>query len=157
MGKVHGLTLLPEETSLFPKKLVKPLYRYSKKDPLNPGLVIMYQLDVDVCPHYEREVGCRIYNQRPEVCRAYPFEMSMVGKVVVHHDCQEARRLGLRDGDQVKIPRLYVEAALKVHRYYEATLSRCTEPIDSFDLDKGWTGILEGLSEDDKKFLRKLR
>lgn len=153
MGQVHGLTLLPNEIGLFQAELVKPVMRFSHEDPIAPGKVFLYQLDVDVCPHYDEAIGCRIYSKRPLICVAFPLEISFKGPFL-HGDCPEAARIFKEAPGSYNITRGYVEAALKVHNFYKQRLhSFC---LERFDLSVGrWRGLIEGLSEEDVIFLRR--
>jgi len=161
-GKCLGLTLLPVEIGLFPRELIKPLYRYAANDPIPADRlrVWMYQLDVDVCPHYGGERGCIIYDKRPSACGAYPFEYTRGGKIVVHRGtCPEAKKMTFQDGDMIRLPGLYVRPALRVHEWYRHHLNdNPHQPFDVYDLGaQAWVGILEGITEEDEAFIRRLK
>lgn len=152
MGQVHGLTLLPGEIGLFQGELVKPIMRYSLEDQLSPGGIFLYQLDVDVCPHYDEDVGCRIYSDRPLTCAAYPLEITF-RHAILHTRCPEVKRMRAKEGSHIRVPQNYVAAAGKVHKYYVDHLR--TTDMERFDLKEGrWRGMIEGLSKADIKFLR---
>ena len=75
---VHGLNLQADETHLFPKEHVKPLYAVGKgRRRPRRGETITYQLDLDRCPHYTDDKKCAIYNKRPNVCRSFPFALEV--------------------------------------------------------------------------------
>lgn len=137
LGQVHGLTLMPHETSLFPGELIKPLFRY-----LGSDVAWLYQLDVDVCPHYSN--GCLIYDRRPMMCRAFPMEVSYFGRLILHESCLEIKRLNA-DGIPIRSPKEYLEAASKLSEY-EATNLPKSAP-ERFDLRSGWRHMLAGMSK----------
>lgn len=147
-GQVHGLTLLPSEIDRFPKELIKPMYRYSLDDPFTPGRVFMYQLDTEVCPRYDREEGCRIYADRPTLCRAFPMEITFT-RVMMNDKCPQVKRL-VKGRVSLRVPRNYMTAATKIHKYY----IECFNPYvrERFDLEtETWRGLIEGITEEDLK------
>lgn len=75
VGKL-GIYITPAETHLFPKEHLVPLYGIGTKGKSRPRpkKVIAYQLDLNRCPHYDEKIGCKIYDQRPGICRSFPFE-----------------------------------------------------------------------------------
>lgn len=75
-GILRGLTLLPEETSLFPEDMVKPYLGLGKR-PYESGFkVIAYQLTIEECPKLGDNV-CTIYETRPTTCRQFPFSLNL--------------------------------------------------------------------------------
>jgi len=82
-----GLSLTPEETSLFPQDHIFPsvgIGHYGR-----PKRIIAYQLDINICP-YLQEQRCIIYNKRPLACRTYPFEIEEIEpfRVVIDENCR---------------------------------------------------------------------
>ena len=95
-GILRGLTLLPEETSLFPDDMVRPAIGIGKT-PQDPGFrVLAYQLAVEPCPHLDG-TGCAVYGDRPASCRQFPFSLepsSDGGQLLgVDLNCPSAARL----------------------------------------------------------------
>jgi Fe-S-cluster containining protein len=75
-GILRGLTLLPDEVSLFPEEIVKPYLGLGKR-PYESGFnVIAYQLTVENCPKYG-ENQCTMYENRPTSCRQFPFSLDL--------------------------------------------------------------------------------
>lgn len=67
-GKQHGIYLTPEEAEYFPRDEVQPLFRTADK-------ILAYQTVSNVCPNLIDNDGlkaCRIYPNRPLVCKAFP-------------------------------------------------------------------------------------
>jgi len=76
-NKKFGLLLLPSEIDLFPHDK-EELCLGKGISPNHPEFVIWgFQLIDDTCPHLF-ENRCTIYENRPMVCRAYPFKMNSV-------------------------------------------------------------------------------
>lgn len=69
---MKGLYLFPNETKLFPKRLVSPSKGIGW-GVTGPKHIITYQLNVDVCPHISKDNLCRIYDRRPLACQAFPL------------------------------------------------------------------------------------
>ena len=95
-GIMRGLTLLPEETRLFPDDIVRPATGIGKT-PQDPGFrVLAYQLAVEPCPHLG-DTGCVVYVDRPAGCRQFPFSLEPSGDggqlLGVDLNCPSAARL----------------------------------------------------------------
>ncbi len=95
-GILRGLTLLPEETSLFPENMVKPAIGVGET-PHDPGFgVLVYQLALEPCPHLG-DTGCAVYGDRPASCRQFPFSLEPSGDggqlLGVDLNCSVAARL----------------------------------------------------------------
>jgi len=95
-GILRGLTLLPDEASLFPEDAVKPAIGLGET-PHSPGFrVLAYQLAVEPCPHLKDE-GCAVYGDRPASCRQFPFSLEPSGDggqlLGVDLNCPAAARL----------------------------------------------------------------
>jgi len=73
-GELKGLGLDFEETKLFPEKFVSPSFGigYGGKD--RPKHILIYQLNVNECPHLSEGNLCKIHEKRPLSCRAFPLE-----------------------------------------------------------------------------------
>jgi Fe-S-cluster containining protein len=65
-----GLPLTDREAILFPKDLVLPKISLGTTKPEH---TIIYQLNVNSCPHLNNEQTCRIYPRRPLMCKAFPI------------------------------------------------------------------------------------
>ena len=81
-GKEYGIYLTPEEIKYFPKDTVFPLFRRREQ-------VFAYQLGVHECPNIVRENGhmaCKIYENRPLICRSFPAGHSDEDGIIVLFD-----------------------------------------------------------------------
>lgn len=67
-----GLSLLPEETSIFPMELVFPCLGIGRRGRAKRR--ILFQLGVMKCPFLTGN-GCQIYNDRPLACKNYPIQI----------------------------------------------------------------------------------
>lgn len=81
-GKERGLPLLPPEFRKFKETAdergirlphTKKILFSDKKTKKN--LVFEYRVLTEPCIFYDEEKGCTIYDERPLVCRAYPYMM----------------------------------------------------------------------------------
>lgn len=67
-----GLRVFSWEAHRFPRDRLDPLLAVA--DEQRETLVALaYELDARVCPNYDDDVGCTIYEERPLVCQAYPL------------------------------------------------------------------------------------
>jgi len=65
---------MPHEKELFPHDHVEPCIGKGKSPNHTKFVIWAFQLIDDTCPHlYENR--CKIYENRPEFCRAYPYKM----------------------------------------------------------------------------------
>ena len=69
-GWVTALSLLPEETYLFPPEHVFPQSGIGGYGSVKR--IMTYQLDLDMCPNLQGQ-ECVIYDKRPLTCQVYPF------------------------------------------------------------------------------------
>jgi Fe-S-cluster containining protein len=70
-----GISLFPWEKQLFPEEDIKPSLGLGD-DPEHPEFkIILYTYDKPGCVYLEENL-CKIYNQRPLVCRSYPFRVA---------------------------------------------------------------------------------
>ena len=99
-GVLRGLTLLPEERELFPESIVRPAVGIGRGPKGMDFLVIAYQLVEDTCPHLEENL-CKIYTERPESCRQFPFSLrhNSEGKLQVGFDLNCPSLKALLEGE----------------------------------------------------------
>lgn len=162
LGKTHGLMVFLPEKHLFPEKAIKPMLRYSKQYQLLPGMVFVYQVDVEPCPHYIDEKGCGIYPNRPLICRAFPFEPRSAsrtqspdqpwgefGGMIIHDSCQEIARLiaaGYKP-DEIQLNESYLFPLTEIIKFWNKWLK--TPMIERYDLKKRkWAFALDGVKEE---------
>lgn len=78
-GDWTGISLFPWETHLFPKDSVKPNLGLGGT-PDDPDFkTVLYIYDSKACIHLDDD-WCLIHDQRPVVCRSYPFRMAIKGE-----------------------------------------------------------------------------
>jgi Fe-S-cluster containining protein len=68
-GIQRGLPLTDKETALFPQELVSPKLAIGVAE---PKVVILYQLNVNVCPYINSQNACVKYEKRPLMCQSFP-------------------------------------------------------------------------------------
>jgi Fe-S-cluster containining protein len=76
-GNDYGLYLSPDETHLFARETVFPLFRRG-------GEITAYQVGVNECPNLQLDGKCGIHDQRPLACRAYPIH----DRGILRSDCK---------------------------------------------------------------------
>lgn len=93
--------LLPSETKLFPKDLIKPLYGSNTKGRSRPrpATIIAYQLSTNVCPHIKQDNQCAIYKDRPLICQAYPLDG--IGIMILHRECPRIAKF-VKEGEIIE-------------------------------------------------------
>jgi Fe-S-cluster containining protein len=108
---LRGLYLQKNETHLFPKDHVKPMYAATKgKVRPRPGEIFAYQLDLATCPHLNAENKCSIYNERPLICRSFPFEAMAIAR-----KCPEIAKQ-IQQGEEVAINNDSIKTELKANK-----------------------------------------
>jgi Fe-S-cluster containining protein len=77
-GEWTGISLFAWERHLFPEEHVKPSLGLGGT-PEDPDFkVILYLYDSEGCVHLDDD-SCLIHDQRPVICKSYPFRMSIKG------------------------------------------------------------------------------
>ena len=66
-----GLLLTAKEVGLFPSEMISPSLAIGTE---KQKRTITYQLNVNICPHINDKNECLIYNKRPLMCKAFPFD-----------------------------------------------------------------------------------
>jgi Fe-S-cluster containining protein len=69
-GVRRGLPLTEKEASLFPQEIISPKLAIGLTE---PEIVVLYQLNVNKCPHINEENQCQKYECRPLMCRSFPI------------------------------------------------------------------------------------
>ncbi len=78
-GDWTGLSLFPWDLPLFPKDAIKPNLGLGGT-PDDPDFkTVLYLYDSTTCIHLNDD-WCLIHDQRPVVCRSYPFRMAIKGE-----------------------------------------------------------------------------
>lgn len=70
-GIKRGLILTAKEASLFHSEMISPSLGIGMS---KPKIIIIYQLNVNTCPHINNKNECLIYDKRPLMCKAFPYE-----------------------------------------------------------------------------------
>jgi Fe-S-cluster containining protein len=82
-GKTHGIYLTPAEAKFFPPETIFPLFRAGER-------IFAYQLGVSDCPNLVNgehgRKACKIYQNRPLICRAFPATVADDGQLTVLFD-----------------------------------------------------------------------
>jgi Fe-S-cluster containining protein len=65
----RGLPLTEKEANIFSKELVSPKLGIGIAE---PNIVVLYQLNVNVCPLINDKNECSKYEYRPLMCRSFP-------------------------------------------------------------------------------------
>jgi Fe-S-cluster containining protein len=101
-GMKFGMFLLPHEKLMFPSNVVYPLAGVGLKGKARPRpeYVFAYQNVSRPCIYYDVDLHtCRIYDNRPLVCRVFPLEASVHG-AILHRECPEVGKM-LGEGEKV--------------------------------------------------------
>ena len=69
-GVTRGLALTEREAKIFPPEIVSPKLAVGVSE---PSVVILYQLNVTVCPYVNDYNQCSRYEERPLICRSFPI------------------------------------------------------------------------------------
>lgn len=101
-GKVMGLSLLPEEATLFPSEHIFPSIGIGKYG--QPKRIIAYQLDLNECPYLQGQ-QCSIYERRPLACRAYPFTLILARtpRFLIDENCKWFKEKVVSNGLEKKV------------------------------------------------------
>lgn len=105
-----GLLLTVKEIDLFPQEMISPKIAIGFE---KPEKIIQYQLDVNDCPHVDEKNECRIYEKRPLMCRAFPYESGTVSvKCPII-----GSRMKAYEPCEVEISATEIEASEKMNRH----------------------------------------
>lgn len=107
-----GLVLTAKETMLFPSKMISPQLAIGMK---KPKKIILYQLNVDNCPHISQKNECAIYDKRPLMCRAFPCESGILNLEcsAVSSQYGEVKRIAV----EPSVFEIEIDANKKLNRY----------------------------------------
>lgn len=109
-GIRKGLVLTAKEVSLFPSEMISPSLAMGTEKRKIP---ITYQLNVNTCPHIDNKNECLIYDKRPLMCKAFPYESGdFSNKCTVF----SYRKVGQRYCDFAP-SRFQIDASEKLNRY----------------------------------------
>jgi Fe-S-cluster containining protein len=116
---VVGPTLFSKETKLFPSKFISPQLGVGlNKRGTGPKHVVLYQLNVDTCPHLSESNECRIHQKRPLVCRSWPTTFRSFDSVKSLR-CRFMQEKGSKEREQLAfLPFLYASEELEAYRKF---------------------------------------
>ena len=135
-GVKTGLLLTVKEIGLFPSNMISPKLAIGRE---KPEKVIQYQLNVDNCPHVNEKNECQIYEKKPLMCKAFPYETQTVSVKcpVIGSHMKENQFC------EVEISSTELEASEKMNRHILNRFKKFFQKgqrIWEFDLDIGnWT------------------
>lgn len=66
----RGPPLTEKETAVFPPEIISPKLAIGQTEPTT---IILYQLNVNVCPYINQKNECQKYAERPLICRSFPI------------------------------------------------------------------------------------
>jgi Fe-S-cluster containining protein len=135
-GMVRGLSLTKRETLLFDQKFIFPQKAFGVNKPTH---IFQYQLSLAVCPHISEKNECAIYENRPMICKCYPFEMMGNNNCITSIECPQMSRI-----IKEKIPTLTPPECEEMYNYFmREKIIHCTKGSIEWNFDlarKMWLG-----------------
>lgn len=134
-----GLFLLPEEEAFFDETM--PYYGSGIKGRSRPRpeKIVIRQLGIEPCPHYV-DNQCRIYDESPLMCRAYPLMVTTIPylHVEIEENCPEIKKL-IKDKRSRMILRDHfsdeiIKASVSLHNKTMELFSSLDLPLWIYDL-----------------------
>ena len=116
---------------LFPKKSYLPYLGYG--DSKSDITVIEYKMIGKRCPLYDDNIGCTIYEDRPIICRKFPFASDPRNPAGIGLDvgCKNSPK-----GEEVKgVSKEFMDSMQPI---FEAGHKQFMEAIDKFETTKLW-------------------
>ena len=137
----YGVFLLPPETKLFDKSIIRPMYGVGVKGKSRPRpqFIFAYQMIAQPCPYYNAKRGmCKIYPIRPITCKQFPLAQGIT-VIGVHRECPAIQKYIPERGDikayQLKGFDKEFEASKIIHLWFKAIYF---QNIMQVDLDYQW-------------------
>jgi Fe-S-cluster containining protein len=117
---VIGPTLFSKETKLFPSKFISPQLGVGlNKRGTGPKHVVLYQLNVDACPHLSENNECGIHQERPMVCRSFPTSFKPF-ESIKSFSCRFMEEKGAKEREQlILLPFLYAPEELEAYKKFK--------------------------------------
>ncbi len=116
-GFTRGLLLTEKETSIFPKGAVSPKLAVGLTE---PKTVILYQLNVNPCPHLSGKNECQKYSERPLMCRSFPI---IAGAISNRCKVFSYRKVGVAYSEPYTMAE-QLEASDKINKHIEKSIKR---------------------------------
>ncbi len=132
-GAKRGIPLTEKEVALFPSEVVSPRLSVGLS---KPETVILWQLNVNVCPHINAENQCQTYDSRPLICRSFPI---VAGSVSNRCRVFSYRKVGVSYSEPFTMAS-QLEASDRLNAFIKSRIKRfCMKGfrIWEFDLDTG--------------------
>ena len=85
-GVQRGLILTKKETKLFPAEIVTPQYAIGITKPTR---IVFYQMKTNPCPYLNAKNECRIYDNRPLICRSFPVMADYISSKCQAFSCRK--------------------------------------------------------------------
>ena len=135
-----GISLFPWEKHLFPPEDIRPSLGLGE-NPEDPDFkIFLYTYNVPGCK-YLRETQCTIYQQRPLVCRSYPFRVTKQGDkdvYIVAPECTVIQEWPPQKSIDIRYAEMDAAELIGDHlsRFYKAP-----EPKWRYNPKRGWVQI----------------
>ncbi len=136
---VGGLTLFSKETKLFPSKFISPQIGVGlNRRGTGPKYVVLYQLNVDVCPHLSENNECRIRQKRPLMCRSFPTSFRSFDSIK-SFSCRFMEEKGARERMQLAFsPFLYAPEELEAYGKFKEARRKLLQKYPYFTTKVLW-------------------
>jgi Fe-S-cluster containining protein len=108
-GLLKGLVLTGKETKLFPEETISPQMAIGVD---SPKIILQYQMNANDCPHLTEKNECKIYNNRPLMCKAFPYESGTVS-----NKCKLFVNVKIGEPVDTEISNSEMEASEKLNRH----------------------------------------
>ena len=109
-GIRKGLILTAKEVNLFPSEMISPSLAIGTE---KRKKAITFQLNANTCPHIDNKNECLIYDKRPLMCKAFPYES---GNFSIKCTVFSSRKVGQTYCDFAP-SRFQIDASEKLNRY----------------------------------------
>ena len=106
----RGLPLTEKEVHLFSKELISPKLAIGVTE---PNILVLCQLNVNVCPHINSKNECEKYKSRPLMCQSFPV---VAGDLSNRCRIFSYRKVGFSYSDPYPMIK-QMEASEKFNRY----------------------------------------
>jgi Fe-S-cluster containining protein len=135
-----GISLFPWERHLFPEEDIKPSLGIGE-GPEKPGFKIILYTYVKPGCIYLQETGCTIYDQRPLICKSYPFRITKRENETVYVVAPECTVI--QEWPEKKtIEQRYIEMdAAELIGDHLSRFYKASEPRWRYKSEKGWNRI----------------
>ena len=135
-----GISLFPWEKHQFPEENIQPSLGLGETPDSPEFKTILHTYHSQTCTHLQ-DKECTIYQQRPLVCRSYPFRVTHQGDETIYLVAPECTTIqGWPEKNTVDVHYKEMDAAELIgdhlSRFYKAD-----EPKWRYSIEHGWTRI----------------